>query len=299
VPDELFRFLQAFASVAVFFGAYLLWIRPRQSGLGLQALGLLLLVDLTLMGGLIGGAFWWVNEPGSFGWRLPPLAARLLAAAAWAYAAGAIVTLMRPTRDRLRLMMILLVVYLGPLALSIVAFHLGRFDPSALITYLFFLAVLSMLPSAVWWLIRPPNTAAIDESEPVRTGGLTRTWFIVSAAALALWGLALFVTDAGPSTLVWVWPGDPLSSQLIGVMLLTVAAGALYGLRSAEVAQVTLVLMLVYGLGVVAGTISLAAIGAPLRPAYLVVFALVAAISGALLFTKQVGAVSPIRRRFP
>jgi hypothetical protein len=104
---------------------------------------------------------------------------------------------------------------------------------------------------------------------------------------MGLWGLALFVTDVGPVPLVWVWPGDPLSSQLIGVMLLTVSAAALYGMRSVDVARVSLVLMLVYGAGVVAGTLSLASVGAPLRPAYLVVFAVVAAVSAVLLFAER------------
>src|SRR5205807_4677653 len=110
-----------------------------------------------------------------------------------------------------------------------------------------------------------------------------RGWFVVVAIVLGLWGLALFVTDAGLSSLMWVWPGDPLTSQLIGVMLLALAAGALLGLRSAAVGRVMLVTMLVYGLGVGTATASVHVGGAPLRAAYLVVFAVIALASAALL----------------
>jgi hypothetical protein len=100
---------------------------------------------------------------------------------------------------------------------------------------------------------------------------------------LGLWGLALFVTDAGPAPLIWVWPGDPLSSQLIGVMPLSIAAGALVSLRSVTASQLILVFMLVYGVGVVLGTVSVALTGAPLRYAYLLIFGVMGAVSAALL----------------
>ena len=72
------RLVQIALLVGAWIVGYLLWIRPRQTGLDLQSLGLLLLVLLTFAGGLIGGTFWWLNEPNSFGWRLPDLGARLL-----------------------------------------------------------------------------------------------------------------------------------------------------------------------------------------------------------------------------
>ena len=66
----------------------------------------------------------------------------------------------------------------------------------------------------------------------------------------ALWGLALFVTDDGPWGLIWVWPGDLLTSRLIAVMLLTIASGAVYALRYADVSRVMLGVIAVYGFGV-------------------------------------------------
>src|SRR5437588_2672919 len=225
MSDSPLRLLQVALLVGAWIVGYFLWIRPRQAGLDLQSLGLLLLVLLTFAGGLIGGIFWWLNEPNSFGWRLPDLGARLLGAAAWAYAAGAAYTLWRPTPGRLRLILVLLFVYLAPLGVSVIAFHLGRFDPAAQVTYGFFTVVIGMTASTIWWLVRPPPI--VTGSAPDAAPGLAiRGWFVVVAIVLGLWGLALFVTDAGLSSLMWVWPGDPLTSQLIGVMLLALAAGA-------------------------------------------------------------------------
>jgi hypothetical protein len=284
----LLELLKAAPPAAVFLIAYFLWVRPRQSDGGFQGLGLLLLVVLTIVGGLVGGTVWWTNDPNAFAWRLPPLAGRLLGAAGWAYAAAAILTLRHPTAARLRLMLVLLVVYIAPLTASILAFHLGRFDPSAPITFAFFLVVTVMLVSSIWWLVRPPHIVSANDEERKAPGLLTKGWFVVVAVVLGLWGLALFVTDAGPSSLIWAWPGDPLTSQLIGVMLLSVAAGAVLGLRSTDVSRVMLVMMLVYGVGVAVGTVSLVALaGAPMRPAYVVVFGSIGVVSGALLVTSR------------
>src|SRR5437764_13958661 len=82
---------------------------------------------------------------------------------------------------------------------------------------------------------------------------------------------------------MWRWEGCSLAGPLIGVMLLALAAGALLGLRSAAVGRVMLVTMLVYGLGVAVGTTSVHLGGAPLRAAYLVVFAVITLASAALL----------------
>jgi hypothetical protein len=47
-----------------------------------------------------------------------------------------------------------------------------------------------------------------------------------------------------------VWPGDILTSRLIAVMLLTIAVGAVYALRYADVSRVMLGVIAVYGFGV-------------------------------------------------
>src|SRR5437899_348808 len=107
MSEPLLEILKGTVPAAAFVLGYLLWIRPRQSQAGLQGIGLLFLVDLTLVGGLVGGTVWWMNDPNAFAWRLPPLAGRLLGAAGWAYAAAAVLTLRHPTRPRLRLMLLL------------------------------------------------------------------------------------------------------------------------------------------------------------------------------------------------
>ncbi len=110
------------------------WIKPHASVLDWQGKGLLLLVVLTLAGGFIGSPFWWMDEARSFSWDLPPLASRMLASAGWSFVVVCWLVLERPTDRRLRLVLLLLFVYLSPLALAAPLFHLDRFDPAAPIT---------------------------------------------------------------------------------------------------------------------------------------------------------------------
>ena len=98
-----------------------------------------------------------------------------------------------------------------------------------------------------------------------------------------LWGLALFVTDQGGNPLIWVWPGDLLTSRLIGVMLLAIAAGALYCRRFRDPAHVMLAILSVYSLGLALSSMWNAFMGLPIRLAYLVVFG----ILGLLAYLQQ------------
>jgi hypothetical protein len=96
----------------------------------------------------------------------------------------------------------------------------------------------------------------------------------------ALWGLALFLTDNGGSALIWVWPGDLLTSRLIAVMLWTVAGTAVYSLRSQDALRVTLAVMVAYGIGVVVANVwHMAAF----KPLYVAFFAILAVGSAILL----------------
>src|SRR5581483_12153608 len=63
------------AMLALIAGGYARWIRPRH--LDLAGRSLLLLVVLTLVGGLLGSTGWWIDDPRSFSWTLPPLASRM------------------------------------------------------------------------------------------------------------------------------------------------------------------------------------------------------------------------------
>src|SRR6185503_3923090 len=100
--------------------------------------------------------FWWLDKRQSFSWDLPPLASRMLAAAAVSYAVAAAMTLMHPTRPRLRLLMVLLFVYLAPLAALIPFFYSGRFDFGEPITWSFFLLVAVMTASSFFFFVRTP-----------------------------------------------------------------------------------------------------------------------------------------------
>ena len=103
------------------------------------------------------------------------------------------------------------------------------------------------------------------------------------AIICGLWGIGLFITDSGPSTLFWVWRGDLLSSRLISVMLLTIAVGAAYSFRLADVAQLMLMTIVVYGLGLAFASLWNGLAGKPIPLVYLSVFGILAVISALLL----------------
>lgn len=261
---------------------YRRWILPRVQELNGAQFSLLLLIILTLVGGFAGSFGWWLDVPASFSWDLPPLAARMLAAAGLSFAVACWLVLERPSFSRLRLIIIMLFVYLAPLAVVIILFHLGRFDWTAPITYAFFAIVISMTAVAIWQLWHPVEI--VREVDEVAVTGITRGWLWLAAVLTALWGLALFVTDEGPSALIWVWPGDLLTSRLIAVMLWTLAAAAVYSLYSKDTVRIVLAVMIVYGLGVVAANLwNIAAV----KPLYVTFFAILAAGSALLLLQTQ------------
>jgi hypothetical protein len=253
---------------------YWIWVRPL-GRLNLPQTGALLLTLVALVGGIGGSLVWWFDAPFSFAWDLPPLASRMLASAGVSFFVLCLIALQRPTFGRLRLVMLCLFLYLVPLAAAIFLFHLDRFDLSASITYGFFVIAVGMAAASTGYLLRPvrviPDTS--QEQEPTRPG--VKTWLLAVAVLTGLWGMALFVTDQGPSDLVWVWPGDLLSSRLIGVMLLTIAGGSLYSLRRADLARAMLAMTITYSLGLAAASLWNILSARPVKPAYIVVFALI------------------------
>lgn len=276
--------------LSAMWAGYRRWVLPRGAALDRQSRGLLLLVIMTLMGGAIGGCFWWFDVPGSFSWDLPPLASRMLAAAGFSFGVVTLLVLEQPTPRRLRLVLVLLAVYLLPLLVVAPLFHRDRFDPSAPITYAFFTIVVLMSTATVWFLLRPPALlATVDDA--VLTGPATRGWLGLCAAITAVWGLALFATDNGPSPFLWVWPGDLLTSRLIGVMLLTLAVGAVLSLRFADVARLMLAMLLTYGLGLAAASIWNSFTGKPIKPAYVIVFGVLAL--GSLFMLRRERGLAP------
>ena len=256
----------------VFLG-YRRWVQARADSGAARAL--LLLLVLTLMGGFIGAFGWWLDDPRTFSWDLPPLASRMLAAAGWAFAAATLMTLQNPRPGRVRLFLLLLAVYLAPLALAIVFGHLDRFDWSAPITYAFFAIVLLMTLPALFFLLRTPAIPGMADDD-VPSDAPVRGFLLGAAALMAVWGGALFVTDSGGSDLIWVWPGDLLTSRLIAVMLLAIAAG------------VMLVMLVVYGLGVMAANLANLLADRPVKWSYVLAF-LGLALLAALLRWRQGG----------
>jgi hypothetical protein len=266
---------------------YWRWIRPHAASLDLQGKGLLLLILLTLMGGFIGSPFWWADAAWSFAWDVPPLASRMLASAGWSFCLVCVLALQRPSYRRVRLVLLLLFTYLTPLALAILLFHLDRFDPSAPITYAFFAIVGPMVAATLWYLLRQPGIIQDELRDAEPSSPLVRNWLALMAVVTALWGLALFATDNGPSALIWVWPGDLLSSRLIGVMLLAIAVGSIYSLRYADGARQMLAMTVTYGLGLAVGSLWNALAGKPVAISYAIVFGLIFLVSGALLLMRR------------
>jgi hypothetical protein len=99
--------------------------------------------------------------------------------------------------------------------------------------------------------------------------------------------LALFVTDSGPTALIWTWPGDLLSSRLIGVMLLTICVGALYAFRTADTSRMMLVMILVYSLGLTLAALWNIFFGLPIKPLYTAVFGVICVVTTVLFVTDK------------
>jgi hypothetical protein len=259
---------------------YRRWVMRHQVNRSQRSL--LLLIILTLIGGFVGSFGWWLDVPASFAWDLPPLAARMLAAAGWSFAVACWLVLERPSPSRLRLIILMLFIYLVPLAIAIVLFHLDRFDWTAPISYAFFALVVPMAAVTIWHLFHP--TSIIQGASDAPVTGMARGWLWGTAVLTALWGLALFLTDDGGSSLIWAWPGDLLTSRLIAVMLWTVAGAAVYTLYSQNALRITLAVMLTYGIGVVVANVwNMAAI----KHLYVSLFALLALGAAILLSQTQ------------
>jgi hypothetical protein len=103
--------------------------------------------------------------------------------------------------------MLMLAVYLAPLLVTAPLFHLERFDPAAPITYVFFALVLTMTVAALWYLFKQPVIVPDEPANSLAPTALVSRWLGLVAAVSALWRLALFVTDDGPSGSIWVWRG--------------------------------------------------------------------------------------------
>ncbi len=261
------------------------WGRRDAGASGNGLLAKFVLVSTTV-GGLLGAPFWWFDLPPSFAWDLPPVASRMLAAAAFAFGITGVIALERPSNGRTRLYLTLIAVYLIPLALAVLALHLDRFDFAAPVTYGFFAVVIILSLGSVMLLMRGATGQAAVAPSP-----LVSAWLLVAGIALGLWGLALFAAPATPDyPLVFNWAQDPLSSRLIAAMLVGVATAFLTSRTDDGKARLALWFAAVYGIGVVAACGISAVYAKPVPPLYTAAFGVVAIISLGLLALR-----SPVR----
>ncbi|MCC6615786.1 MAG: hypothetical protein IT320_20110 [Anaerolineae bacterium] len=283
MPDILVQFVGLVALIVGVSLSYLRWVRRREP-LGWSQRTLLLVLITVLVGGIIGATGWWADDPRSFSWDLPPLASRMLGAAAIAFAPVCVAALEQPVYGRIRLALIMIVVYLLPLALAILAFHMDRFDFSAPLTYSFFIVVAGLTLLSLWFLYRQPILQAETAADRQPTSPIVRTWLWIVALITLVWGAALMIADTGPITAMWPWPGDLLTSRLIGTMLLTLAAASAYSAANRARAGITLVTLLVYGLLVALANVWNSFAGRPVNAVYVSAFAVMAVVSVVLLF---------------
>ncbi len=272
---------------------YRRWIKPQADDLDFQEQGLLLLIILTMSGGFIGSFFWWFDLAQSFSWDLPPLASRMLAAAGWSFAVACYSVLQRPDSRRVRIILLMLFVYLFPLVIAILRSHLNRFDFSAPITYVFLVIAVGMTLATTWYLLRQPTLVFEQPADRTRSSPVMEAWLRAIAVLMAVWGGALFFTDSGPYSWMWVWPGDLLTSRLIAVMLLTIATGAGAALGSANASRTMLAVTVTYGLGVAAANLWSVIGGKEIKLAYVIVFGIIAFGSAVMMRRTHAPVASP------
>jgi hypothetical protein len=261
---------------------YRRWALPHLGDATLPARALLGVMVVTVMVA-IGVPFWWLDLDQSFSWDLPPLASRMLAAAGLSFVVLGALVLQRPSDRRVRLVLVMLETYLAPLAVAMAAFHLDRFDFGKPITYGFLIVAFGMSIVAAGFLVRQPTVVPDDDRDRAPAPTTTRFGLALVALVTGTWGLALVATDNGPSALVWAWPGDLLSSRLIGVMLLAIAAGNLFGHTRADTARLMEITTLVYAIGLAAASAWGAVLSKPVKPAYVVAFGVIGALCASLL----------------
>lgn len=241
-----------------------------------------LLALLAGYGGLIGATAWVQNLPYAFAWALPPLAARFLAAAALAFGLVALRAAWVGVTGHLRMIAAMLLVYLVPLAATLMLFHLDRIDLASPVAWVFLAIVLAMSLSALLAFFRLP----FDER------GLSSGLLGLVGTLAGLWGAALFLWPAAPIPFLFPWPDDPLTTRLIGAMFLTVATACHYAEGPSERRSADL-LCFVYGAGIALACAYAAWQGKTFPWAYLVFWAAVAVVSLKALLSERGAAPAP------
>ena len=242
---SIFGLVLLFGAIGIGFMIWQRRINHRPSRIETMAVLVLLSV---LAGGFLGAFAWWPNYPDAFSWPLPGLAARMLAVAGWSFALAAAMALMRPNPKHLRLVLLMLWVYLGPLTVAILTLHLNRFDFSRPVVPTFFIIVVVLLVSSSIALLVLPRQDTVPDGSPNQLASSV-LWIIAGVAGL--WAVALFIKPDGPVPLIWSWPHDALTTRLIASMFLTIAVGAYAARLSQRLSQTVFLTTLAYGIGVI------------------------------------------------
>ena len=261
---------QAFGLVVLVAGIAFAWnklAKPLLLRHGSAPRFVLATLCVVLVGGLAGAPFWFADYGPSFSWDLPPLASRLLGAAALAFGIAGIWVMRHATQSTVRAYLIMLLAYLLPIMFAATVLHSDRFDWRAPITPAFFLIVGGLSFAGILHLVRN-DAARLPKGLRLHMPPWVRILFILVSILAFIWAAVLFLFPSNGPVLIATWPGDPLSSRLIGTMFFTIAVAALAALHDAERARTALVLYAVYGFGVVAAGIFSVAAGKPMPVAY-------------------------------
>jgi len=251
MQEETLFLIAAIVLIAAFLAGMRRWNGEATSDGSLRSIFGRSAIVLATVGGLIGAPFWWLDVEPSFAWDLPPLAARLLAVAAFAFGLCGLVVLEWPSPRRTRLYLSMVAAYLVPLLTVAVLFDLDRFDFGRAVTWGFFAATIILSALAVGELLRAMATHPGLPS--ARFGGtLMPMWLVLVGLAMAGWSLALFVAPDTLFPAVFVWRQDPLSSRLVAAMLLTIGVAALQSTNDIGSGRLALLFHGIYGLGVIA-----------------------------------------------
>ena len=234
-------------------------------------------VILASIGALVGAPFWWFDLPASFAWDLTPVASRLLAAAAFAFAVTGILALERPGIAGIELVATLTAVYLTPLVAAVLVLHLDRFDPAAPITWGFFAAAVGLAGAALLALRGRAGPGKGEDVDPQVSAAM-----LLAGLVFGIWGMAMFAYPAAPLPAVFPWARDPLTARLIAVMLLSLATALLLGRKQRPQAEIALAFCASYGLGVICGWAVTRLGGATFPPLYAAALAGLGVLSAAL-----------------
>jgi hypothetical protein len=260
----------ALAPVLVAIAGFVAHRRWREAEVGgASARAMLILVTI---GAALGAPLWWAGAPSAFPWALPPLAGRMLGAAALAFAVLGVRTLERPTPARVGMLAVATEVYLVPLVAAIALLHLGRFDWTRPVTYGFFILAAVLVAGVAPSMRRDPRA-----SPPPSPIGFVLLGFAGVYAALAA---ALLFVPATPWPVLFPWASDPLTSRLIAVMPASLAAAFVLAARDRTLVAEAGIFAAVYGAGVIVALVANVMAGKPFLVVYAVIFGLGAVVGG-------------------